>query len=220
MSNLNFTPALEINFTKSTMNYNELLEEITKSIKDKFEKNELAYLALTSKIENVLRDKIAFEFHQRVGNEKLVCREWSNNGKVKQKADIAILNREAKPEFIIEFKAHSSIKGIGEWAKNLKKDYQKNNILHPESEVVFVLFANHIFELPDDSVYKNSIKYYQSIKKSTLKKYSTLDQLNDWKNSLKKNNIEYDLVDFKIDAGEYHKKQVTINTFIHKNIKI
>lgn len=64
---------------KGQISYNEcrnvgtILKQIISSIADKYEPNELAFLALTSKIENPLRDKIAFALYKEFGNRKIVC---------------------------------------------------------------------------------------------------------------------------------------------------
>lgn len=202
------------------MNYNYYLEDILKNIEKTFDKNELAYLTLTSKVENVLRDKVAFEFHKLLGNTKLVCREWTNNRNVKLKSDIAILNYNSKPEYIIEFKAHSSVTGIGQWAKTLIYDYKKNIKLYKEAEIVYVLFANFVSEIPNNEIFENSIKYYSSIKKSTQRNYTIEFQSKDWKKALEKKSIDCELIEIKLNAGKFDDKLVTINTFIHKNIKI
>ena len=68
-------------------------------IGDTFEENELAYLAVTSKIEHPFRDRLSFLLHKRYEAEGyLVAREW-------KRIDMAILNHEGEPLILIELKA-------------------------------------------------------------------------------------------------------------------
>ena len=156
--------------------YGKLLKNIIRSIEKNYQTDELAYLSLTSKIENPLRDKIAFELQKSVGKNKIVCREWTNNRLSKAKADIAILDINGIPECVIEFKAHSSITGIGEWSNCLIKDIRKNQELYKQTEMIFVLFANFVNGLPKNQIFNQSIKYYDSISKSVNRKYSLENQ--------------------------------------------
>lgn len=198
--------------------YGTILKKIINSIHQNYQENELAYLALTSKTENPLRDKIAFELHKILGKDKIICREWTNYKKSKTKADIAILHSNGKPECIIEFKAHSSISGIGKWSSSLINDIDKNKKLYSKTEMIFVLFANFVNKLPEQEVYKNAIKYYDNIAKSVKKEYSLEDQKEAWVKSLKNKNIKSELTNFVIEGGKYEDVNVQINTFIHENI--
>lgn len=200
--------------------YGTLLKSIISSIHKNYQTDELAYLSLTSKIENPLRDKIAFELQKSIGKEKIICREWTNNRLSKSKADIAILDVYGIPECIIEFKAHSSITGIGEWSNCLIKDIKKNQKLYKQTEMIFVLFANFVNELPKNEVFIHSIKYYNSISKSVNRKYSLENQKETWENSLKRKNIISDYTNYIIDAGKFQNIKVYINTFVHENIII
>lgn len=200
------------------MENNNQLEKIITNLEKRFENNELAYLALTSKIENVLRDKIAFDFHRLYKNQKIVCREWTNQKGTKLKSDLAILNLNSEPELIIEFKAHSSIVGIGEWAKSLKDDYLKNKNLYKNAEIIYVLFANYIDNIPNNELYLNSVKYYQNLQKSQKRNYTIENQNLDWERALERKKIKSEISNFQIFAGKFDNANVIINTFIHKNI--
>ncbi len=71
-----------------------------------FEPDELAYLALTSKPEFQVRDRLAWRLHQVLDGGLLVAREW-------RRCDLAILEGD-KPIALIEFKAtHTSDVGWG-----------------------------------------------------------------------------------------------------------
>lgn len=85
-----------------------------------FQKNEdeLAYLALTQKIEHAIRDKLAFVLHQQLREDPslLVCREWNRR-------DLAIVQH-SLPRLILEAKAIYSF------------DIVKTGALHPFPELV------------------------------------------------------------------------------------
>ncbi|HBK70257.1 MAG TPA: hypothetical protein DDZ39_01140 [Flavobacteriaceae bacterium] len=200
--------------------YGKMLTEIINSISGNYQKNELAFLTLTSKIENPLRDKIAFEFQKKIGDKKLICREWvnKNDENNKSKADIAILNKNGELECVIEFKAHSSMKNISQWSKSLIDDVKKNQKSNRKSAIIFVLFANYIEKLPDDKIYINSIKYYENLLKATKLEYKLETIKNQWKKALKKRNIKCELTNITIDTGKYENQNIKIQAFIHENI--
>jgi hypothetical protein len=62
-----------------------------------FEANELAYLALTSKVELPIRDRVAWHLQLTLGDDYVVSREW-------RRADIAVL-RQNVPLVQVEAKA-------------------------------------------------------------------------------------------------------------------
>lgn len=198
--------------------YGSILKNIISTIHKDYQINELAYLSLTSKIENPLRDKIAFAIQKKLGNNVIVCREWTNYRKSKSKVDIAILDITGKLECIIEFKAHSSVSGITEWGACLVKDIKKNQKLYNQTEMIFVLFANFVSKIPENPVFNHSIKYYDNISKSVNRKYTLENQKDTWEKSLTKNKVFSDLTNYILDAGEYQNIKVQVNTFIHENI--
>jgi hypothetical protein len=64
-----------------------------------FAKDELAYLALTSKIEDPIRDRMAFHLHTKHAVDGyLTAREW-------ERVDIAVISPDAKPACLVELKA-------------------------------------------------------------------------------------------------------------------
>jgi len=199
--------------------YGEILFEIISNISDKYQKNELAYLSLTSKAENPIRDKIAFELQKKLSENKIVCREWKN-GKTNTKADIAIINNKGKLECLIEFKAHSAIKRIEQWNKSLIKDFNKSLLIDDKVETIFILLANFTNKLPANETFKNVIKYYSDISKSIEKKYTKEKVITEWKNALRKLKIKCDLKITTIDAGKFERNKVEIQVFIHENIRI
>jgi len=202
------------------MNWEKEIIDIISKIGNKFQPNELAYLALTSKIENPLRDKIAFEFHKRHSEKYIISREWTDKSKTKKRTDLAILDINGKIECIIEFKAHSDMKGIAQWGREMKKDIKKSLLIENVKEIYFILFGNFIKALPKNQKLDCSIKYYSGLKKAIRKGFSKKDMINKWDNSLKKNNIQssdYKLIE--IDAGKFYDVDVKIITFIHGPFK-
>lgn len=73
------------------------LVETLRTIGEDFQENELAYLALTGKVENPFRDRLAFKLHRNLSPEVVVAKEW-------RRVDIAILRSEV-PLALIELKA-------------------------------------------------------------------------------------------------------------------
>lgn len=199
--------------------YGPMLKKIIKSIKDSYQKGELAYLALTSKVENPLRDKIAFEFHKKMGSDKVICREWTNHKTNRSKADIAILDSQGNPECIIECKAHSSVSGIGQWVTSLINDINKNRALYDDVQIIFVLFANVVTPSSnEEGLNKYGIKYYENIVKAMNRSYTPNKQKEDWEKSLAKKGVTCKLDNYLIDAGAYQGLKVQVNTFIHEEI--
>ena len=65
-----------------------------------FEPEELAYLALTSKVEGPLRDRLAFRLRQRLDRESglAVAREW-------KRFDLAVVTEAGEAQLLLEAKA-------------------------------------------------------------------------------------------------------------------
>lgn len=80
------------------LQYQPLLLDVLNRLSDGFEPDELAYLALTSKPEFVIRDATAFQLYRQLTPKGLlVAREWRHS-------DIAILENDA-PAAIVELKS-------------------------------------------------------------------------------------------------------------------
>lgn len=75
----------------------KLLIETLSACESSFQKDELAYLALTTKIELPIRDRWAFLLYQRLNKKYNVAREW-------KRTDLAVLDGLA-PAALIELKA-------------------------------------------------------------------------------------------------------------------
>lgn len=71
-----------------------------------FPPNKLAYLALTSKPEFVIRDQLAWRIHSNMWPEVLVAREWQAKGKGAFHSDLAVLPAVGPdPLILLELKA-------------------------------------------------------------------------------------------------------------------
>ena len=151
----------------------ELIKESLTSVDREFRPNELAYLALTTKIENPIRDRWAFMLHQNANASRLtVAREW-------RRTDIAVLEGEV-PKALIELKAMYTFDAaldqdnIGGFCDAMEKDQEKARSLSPsESDIYTVLLATHPHSAVP-KVHERVVKYRQGIN-SALKRYGGSD---------------------------------------------
>lgn len=142
----------------------KILTESLFSIEHEFKSNELAYLALTSKIEQPLRDRWAFSLYRKISTVLVVSREW-------RRTDLAILDSTG-PKALIELKAMYTFdaaldkKGIGGYSQDMKNDELKAKKLASDTtEIYTVLLATH----PKSIVpvkYERIIKYRAGINKA------------------------------------------------------
>ena len=112
------------------------------NVAESFAPNELAYLALTSKIEHPIRDRLAWAMHTELWPEYLSAREW-------RRTDLAVLDRQASPVVLLEAKAMYSFDGCTEagfsqYLGYLRSDRAKASTLaEPETTVLLLLLATH-----------------------------------------------------------------------------
>lgn len=199
------------------MKYYDFLIKTIKKLSKLEDSGELAYLALTSKIENPLRDRIAFAFFKEYASDKMICREWKSLN-TNSRADLAVLDKQTgKVEFIVEFKAHSSIKGMNQWVKSMRNDFEKNQ--SHNCEFCFVLFANYIADFSFENYQKQAIKYFENIKKAVASKIYTKESLIDkWNQKLAKEGFNFDKFEnITVQAGQYENQTIEILAFIHSS---
>jgi hypothetical protein len=136
-----------------------LSEKIAEALAQlQFESDELAYLALTSKPELQVRDRLAWRLHQELSPRLLVVGEW-------RRCDLAILDGEA-PIACLEFKAaHTgdvdwgTAEGVGARASFalqhggttyfealLRADVRKARALAPKADVYVIVVLMHVFD--------------------------------------------------------------------------
>ena len=94
----------------------EIVHRSLQQFTSAFEKDELAYLALTSKPEFVVRDHIAWKLHQQLPDPRTSAREWRPSGRSESwRADLAVLDigeEETRPELLLEVKSCYSFDAI------------------------------------------------------------------------------------------------------------
>lgn len=112
------------------------------SLEQEFQPNELAYLALTTKIELPFRDRWAFSLYRTLRDSFAVSREW-------KRTDLAILNGKS-PEVLVELKAMYSFDaaldtvGISGFTDAMTADANKARLLAgAETEIYTVLLSTH-----------------------------------------------------------------------------
>src|SRR5690348_7326338 len=80
-------------------NWDQEIAEAASEAFGAFALGELAYLALTSKIEHPIRDRMAFYLHSKFsGAGSIVAREW-------KRVDLAVIASDGKPSCLVELKA-------------------------------------------------------------------------------------------------------------------
>lgn len=118
----------------------DVVKSALSKVLDNWDRNELAYLAMTSKIEFPFRDRLAHELYKKLGMEPQVAREW-------RKTDIAILGN-GSPITLIELKAMFTAElttdiGLRDYVERVEKDLLKARSLTASGEVYAILLATH-----------------------------------------------------------------------------
>lgn len=143
------------------MSFSALIAEAVRGVEYEFRPGELAYLALTAKIEQPVRDRLAFLLHEKSQNGSvMVAREWEN-------VDIAILIG-GVPRVLLELKAaytfdilkngkpHSC---FNEVANDVRKRFLRQ---YEAVEIYTLLLASHPHQLPN-STFQEGIAYYSNL---------------------------------------------------------
>jgi hypothetical protein len=103
----------------------EHLQNAIKCALASYSQNELAMLALTSKIEHSIRDRVAFALWAKTDHEKIYAREW-------KRIDLAELEN-ANPTALLEFKAMYAYDlftgNANQYIKYLDSDQDKMRII-------------------------------------------------------------------------------------------
>jgi len=125
------------------VDFRSLLRDALQNIGDEFAPDALAYLALTSKPEFVIRDQLAFHLHRQLADDGLIsAREW-------KRADLALL-REHAPAVLLELKAMYTFDALrrngspAEYECLVRQDIEKAlRLAEPETQVFALLLATH-----------------------------------------------------------------------------
>lgn len=142
----------------------DISNEFRDYFKTAYDMGSLAFLGLTTKVENPFRDQFAYYLYKKYSSSLKISREYSNGQNLR--VDLAILDGESK--FLIEFKACYSFDLLSsdyklyqtEILKDRKKYVNKNL-----SNVTYILLSIRTDIRPADK-YKDVIKYYKYMKKA------------------------------------------------------
>ncbi len=151
-------------------------KEIICALNDlRFEEDELAYLALTSKIERPLRDRLAVRLHQKGSPKLIVAREW-------RKVDLAILDTNATPLALVECKACYTFDAVIQpkiYTDLMLADERKarNAAAGSPADVFSLLLATHLHGIVPKA-YVGIVKYTSYINKVS-RTHGTNAQLRD-----------------------------------------
>lgn len=142
------------------------LEEVESA----FQQDELAYLALTQKVEHAVRDKLAFKLHQRLSaqsSELLVCREWFRTDLAVVHNDKPLLLLEAKAVYTFDIVKHGAQHPFPELvAADLEKSAAWTSSA-PDGralETFALVIATHPHSAPSVQ-YRQAVKYYGGVSK-------------------------------------------------------
>jgi hypothetical protein len=202
------------------MQLQEKLLSILATIHECFRPGELAYLAVTSKIENPLRDRIAFALHDQIEDGFLVHREWKD--KNKKKADIAITDMDNEVKYLIECKAHSAPTFERGYSDLIRRDLRKMCHASEEAtELYFIFFFNHVQSLrPIDRKFEYAVKYFHLLNNALKKQAYHPDMASyvheHWAQHLR--DVKLDPAKSNavtITAGSYHGMPVFIHAYVY-----
>lgn len=130
---------------------NNHLEKISK------QGDEFAYLSMTGKIENNVRDKLAFSLYKELKNDYFVLREFKGKN-FNDRTDISILDKNDNIVCLIELKARA-VPGVDkEFIELLKKDISKMNNKSEKSENISIVIFNNIKYLEPETKH---LRYYK-----------------------------------------------------------
>ncbi len=152
--------------------WSEILSKHLKNLSGLYKSNELAFLALTQKIEHTIRDRLAFSLYQDLGDSMgLICREW-------KRVDLAVIHDPSpSPSLMLEAKAIYTFDILTNGAshgypKQIDDDVKKVRLLGTsQTEIFTLLLATHPHEIPNDK-YKHAIKYFGDVTKFTLRRHN------------------------------------------------
>ena len=144
--------------------WSQRVADTMESLGQEFSQDELAYLALTSKVELPIRDRLAYSLHWRFGNGDsiLVSREW-------KKVDLAIIV-DQRPSLLLEAKAmyilniwdgyrDKLLNGVRKDLMDLKNKYPNDNI-----EKMLLVLATDCNGFPGENM-DDAVKYAYAIRR-------------------------------------------------------
>ena len=149
------------------------LAEHLGGLQDGFQPNELAYLALTQKVEHTIRDALAFSLYRELGDTRgFVCREWT-------RFDLAVASR-GLPSLLLEAKAVYTFDICKPGAQHdypaaIEADIAKAIAClrtygerARQSEAFALLLATHPYGAPDNR-YNDTVKYLSGVRSGVIR---------------------------------------------------
>ena len=153
--------------------WEKTISEALSNLGADFEPNELAYLALTSKVELPIRDKLAFHLHRQFNKETNIhiAREWGMIDR--RRIDLAVIEDDV-PSMLLEIKAMYSFDMFTknanyQYSKLVEKDVEKmrdfvTTNLQNSPTLLTLLLATHPHTTPSRQL-DRIVKYNAEIEK-------------------------------------------------------
>ena len=158
-----------------------------KHLDEEFVENELAYLALTSKVEKPIVDRLAFRLHRDYGDDRVaVAREFTVRKEI-QRVDLAVVV-EKTPHLLLEAKAMNGLKEnllpekqryptlVGNDVEKLR-GYQADSV-YDGTKKVALLLSTYTHSSPEDH-WDGIVKYAAKIRKRRLESIVDLKKMLD-----------------------------------------
>jgi hypothetical protein len=192
-------------------------DEILNYIKDICSdgKDELAYLAATSKIENFIRDKLAYKIYKNHKNDVFVARDFPIKplDEKPRKIDIALLNRDStEPSLFIELKASNTDSRVDGSFKHAsghinELDSQLSDIEGIKLPCLGILMAVHPCANLPNRQQDLSIKYHKEV--NAKRRPELINESCGWlKNNLKRKT--YQIEWSKYSLGYYNNVEIIL----------
>lgn len=153
-----------VNSAAGPLALRDLLVSQLRAVGSSFEEDELAYLALTQKVELHFRDRLAWGLHKALEPDQLVvAREW-------RRADLAIVQGEI-PIALVEAKAlysfdiHLNLNRSAYLAR-IRADFAKAAALAPSAERYALVIVTNVDDDIPPHLRKHVVKYAPGILKA------------------------------------------------------
>lgn len=173
--------------------------------------DEFAYLSMTGKIENNVRDKLAFSLYKELKNDYYVLREFKGVG-FTDRTDISILDKNNKIVCLVELKARA-VSGIDkEFIGLLNKDYQKMKDKSEKSENISIVIFNNIKELGLE------VKHLRYFKPKNLKNLEILtNKIDEDNNRIQKETKLKFSKKIHIESGNFYDTKIENIIYTYSN---
>ena len=171
------------------------------TLEDEFRCDELGYLALTTKIEQPIRDRWAFSLHKTLAPQGYsIAREW--NAGDRRYIDLAILKNQV-PTVLLELKAMYTFDAVSDRCRHmhfiskLSADIERASRMGSGAHVYGVLLATHL-DKEIAGEYHGIVKYADEINRA-IRRQAGADRVR----SRAIDAVDHALTDFgKVSSGE------------------